>query len=89
MQVVAFLQPPAHHASLPQIALFNLTTNRANSSNDNTNTHPRNSSPESSNNIGPLVPRSINPHHHGNIQRATNLPGSRHYSVLDPNSNFR
>lgn len=81
MQVVAFLQPT--HTSLLQIALFKLTTNRASSSNDNT--HPRNSSPESSNNTGLLVLRAINPRDHGNLQLATNLSGSRHYSVLDPN----
>ena len=66
-----------------QIALFNTTT-RASSADDNTNTHPRNASLESPSNTGLLVPRSINPRDHGDKQLATNLPGSRHYSVLDP-----
>ena len=43
--VAAFLEP-THHVSLLQIALFN-TTSRASSADDNTNTHPRNASPES------------------------------------------
>ena len=80
--VAAFLEP-THHVSLLQIALFNTTT-RASSADDNTNTHPRNASLESPSNTGLLVPRSINPRDHGDKQLETNLPGSRHYSVLDP-----